>query len=527
MLKNICFLLFSYFLCFNSFSQKENKIYKKGLKYLLEKDYDKALVTFKKVLKDDQNFIQAYIRIGDIYKEKDSIENALHYFLKANELDSQIDFLYLDIGNCYYSLQNYPLAKKYYLEGIKKDPNDWMLYSNLGGVYDDKDDFDSAIYYFSISKQLNPTEKLLDLDLARSYLGKSDFDRSLFHLAQFHEKYPENLHSLRIRGYAKYNKKQYTSAFNDLEHSLRLSEEKDTIDYYAHFYMGLVNLQLKQFSEAINQFNNSEKIKEYEELFAVRGEAKQYLTDYNGAIEDYKKALSINEYYAEIYDDLIFSFVDADKIEEGYSFFDQKINKNPKNPNNYYAKALLLSMNDSLQFAFNYMNKAIELDSINPKFYCMRAIIRNELGEENFMENEEKDDEGFYDKLRSEVLADYAAAINCDTHKQNSLEKRANYYFEEGEFDLVLQDLKRMYDIDSNVSAHYYILKGKIHLDKRELQAAADNFSKALELDFENADAHFELAKVYYRTKEETKFCFHIRKAVELGIDTVLIDRCN
>ncbi len=173
------------------------------------------------------------------------------------------------------------------------------------------------------------------------------------------------------------------------------------------------------------------------------------------------------------------------------------------------------------------MNKAIELDSVNPKFYCMRALIRDELGEEKFMENEEQDEDLFYDKLRSEVLADYSAAINCDTHKQNSLEKRADYYFREGEFDLVLKDLKIIYDLDTNVSAHYYILKGQIHVDKREFEAAIANFSKILDVDYENGEAHYELAKVYYRTKEQSKFCFHIRKAVELGIETVLIGTCK
>lgn len=513
--------------------QKILKTYNKGIDYTIKKDYENALKNFQKVIKKDQNFAPAYYQAGLIYHDLDSFAKALSYYQKSFALDPQQNRLLLNIGNCHFALDKLEIAKNHYLNGFTKEPNDWMYPGNLGKLYTISENTDSAIYFLNLAQKLNPDESDIELLLATNYTILAEKDKILFHLEKFHSKNPENLNSLRMRGYAKYLDKQYSSAYFDLEQSLKLSKEKDTIDCYAHFYMGMVNLKLNQYSEAIIEFDNGEKIKETGELFYNRAKAKKYVTDFQGAISDFKKVLLLHEDDLHLVSELCIAYKEADALEEGLLFFKSKIKANPKNALNYYANSLIQAELDSAEIAFNNINRAIALDSTNETYYCLRALIRFEIGDNNFvdrpdfMDVEEDDEEEYYEKLKQEVLQDYDLALKFGKDKIYTLEQRSNYYYEEGEIDLALKDLNEMEKLDSNLTVYHYFLKGRILMDNRDFKASIASYNKALEIDDSDGEIHLELAKVYYRTKENDKFCYHVKKAVALGIDTVLILKCQ
>lgn len=531
--KFLVLTLLSFLFTSNLEAQKFLKTFNKGLACAGQKDYENALKNFQKVLKKDQNFAPAYYQIGLVYHDLDSFATALSYYQKSLELDPQQNSLLLNIGNCYFALDQEERAKSYYLKGFALEPEDWMYAGNLGRVYTFLENTDSAIYFLNLAQKLNPTDSYLDLLLASNYTDLADQSKILFHLDKFHQKNPENLHSLRMRGYAKYLDKQYSSAYFDLEKSLKWSEEKDTIDYYAHFYMGMVNLKMNQYSEAIIQLDNGEKIKETDELYYYRAKAKQYVTDFQGAISDFKKVIAFHHDDLALYSDLCISYAGAQDLEGGLQFFKEQIRQNPSHALNFYASALIQSELDSAEIAFNNINRAISLDSSNVALYCLRALLRFELGDNNFvdrpdfMDIEEEDEDEYYDKLQQEVLKDYDLAIQFGSDKIYALERRSNYFYEEGEIDLALKDLKEMEKLDSNLTVYHFLLKGRILMDNKDFIGSIASFNKALEIDDSDGEIHLELAKVYYRTKENDKFCYHVKKAVALGIDTVLILKCQ
>ncbi len=121
----------------------------KGVEYLEEGQYDKAVEEFEKAVEDEINIGDAYRGIGIARWEQENYEEARDAFLSALENEAQeTGTLYNFIGSCELKLGNPVSAQSYFRLGIGLDGNSTGLEQemkyNMIVAYEQAEDWESA-----------------------------------------------------------------------------------------------------------------------------------------------------------------------------------------------------------------------------------------------------------------------------------------------------------------------------------------------------------------------------------------------
>lgn len=110
-----------------------------------------AINYYNEVLRIDENNFWANINLGSIYERNDKNEEALKYFLKAyNDGKSQTkDMVCYNLGVAYYKLKQYDKSLKYYNEELEREKPFPSTYYNLGILYKEGySDYAKAKYFY-------------------------------------------------------------------------------------------------------------------------------------------------------------------------------------------------------------------------------------------------------------------------------------------------------------------------------------------------------------------------------------------
>lgn len=94
----------------------------RGFLLYLEKDYEKAIECFLRVIKLNPEYVTAFNNLGSCYYQMKDYERAIQYFQKVIELDENYTKAYLNLGACYFWQSRYLKAYNYYLKSKKIDP---------------------------------------------------------------------------------------------------------------------------------------------------------------------------------------------------------------------------------------------------------------------------------------------------------------------------------------------------------------------------------------------------------------------
>jgi len=170
--------------------------------YVINKNYEMALVCYKKILKPNN---QQYKELGHIYEKLNMYNKAIEcylkikndinmlnqiavcyinllkyndaiiYFTKCNSIN-QNSIYYYNIGTCYIKLKNYILAEQYLVNAWKLDSSNNIINGQLGNVYHILKKYDKAIFFYK--KINNKEDDLIALNLSimsLSYMAKKDF----------------------------------------------------------------------------------------------------------------------------------------------------------------------------------------------------------------------------------------------------------------------------------------------------------------------------------------------------------------
>ena len=105
-------------------SSKATKSYKKAKSFYISHDYSKAERFLKKAIKNDKNFVKAWLLLGDIYSDTKRTEEAILSYERAIQIDPDFfpDILYI-AGKLEFSTGKYSMA----LKNFKK----YLSYENL------------------------------------------------------------------------------------------------------------------------------------------------------------------------------------------------------------------------------------------------------------------------------------------------------------------------------------------------------------------------------------------------------------
>ena len=180
-----------------------------------EKKYDEAIALLKQFLEINPNVYQAFINIGDCYREKGELEQALEEYNKVLEQAKKDESMGKEmtakalarIGECYMRKEDFEIAQDYFKLSIESYPENEILAYNVGEIYFSNQKIDEAIHYFDLSTQIKSDWGPPYLKLGYAYLNKGDYEKAKLNLNKFLELDPESPEAPTVKNMIDYLEK--------------------------------------------------------------------------------------------------------------------------------------------------------------------------------------------------------------------------------------------------------------------------------------------------------------------------------
>ncbi len=96
-----------------------------------QQEFKKAMKYLKKEIKNDPKFYEAYFVSGIIYRETGEMDEAIDFFASGIPYSQNPGLDHFVLGNCYFMVEKYRPAFYNYLEAIRFDPMLTGAYNNL------------------------------------------------------------------------------------------------------------------------------------------------------------------------------------------------------------------------------------------------------------------------------------------------------------------------------------------------------------------------------------------------------------
>ncbi len=194
------------------------KTYMEGWEAYVNKDYQKAISSFKDFLMMEPDYEAAIYHLGWSYLEAGSMDEAYHAFHRAIELDGKYQYVYYHIGKRFIQAKDYHKAIEAFNQLAETEYGDDSVYYNLGYSYYNMKKYEEAIQAYK---------------KAAEQLGSSDLKASIY---------------VNI-ALCSYEIEDYEQAKDYLYRSVEMDKDYD----YAHYLLGFILYVKYQDDEGAQQ----------------------------------------------------------------------------------------------------------------------------------------------------------------------------------------------------------------------------------------------------------------------------------
>ena len=143
-----------------SYQDEAQKYYDMGCQFMVQGKYGKAIVAFKKAVKINDLFAEAYKGLADAYKGKGDLEAYKRYVRKAADVHAQFDRL--------------EETKALFIEILKFDSETPNPFNSLGVNLRKQGDYPGAIHAYKQALELTPNDENIYFNMAKAFyfMGK-------------------------------------------------------------------------------------------------------------------------------------------------------------------------------------------------------------------------------------------------------------------------------------------------------------------------------------------------------------------
>ncbi len=154
--------------------------YDLGLVYSYKKQYDQAIVHFKRALDLKPDYGEAINSLGNAYAGKEDWDQAIFYYKKVvgDILYGTPHYGYSGLGNAYYFKGDLQLSEKYYLEALKAKPNFTRALQGLAHTYISMGRIPEAVEKLEKAVRKAPDLPALHFQLAKAYQLTLEFKKA-------------------------------------------------------------------------------------------------------------------------------------------------------------------------------------------------------------------------------------------------------------------------------------------------------------------------------------------------------------
>jgi len=271
------------------------------------------------------------------------------------------------------------------------------------------------------------------------------------------------------------------------------------INYENFLFAGQRDLQGERYLEAIKKFNIAISAKsDGFEAYFLRGIAKFSLGDFEGAINDFSKTISIHPLYVRAYH---YRGISRDRVYDyahAISDFDKALEIDPFNPEVYLARGdTKMHLND-FKGAIEDYSKAINYDDKIAAAWLNRGIAKHLIG------------------LNSQALSDVNKAIYLDYFNIEAWIKRGMIKYELDSINEAIKDYNHAISLD-NKRPFVYFQRALAYLKLGDTTATINDYDKVLVLDSENALTYYNRALLRSMTGNYDSALSDYNKVIEIN----------
>jgi tetratricopeptide (TPR) repeat protein len=249
---------------------------------------------------------------------------------------------------------------------------------------------------YCLYKDASYTDAYYSRALVHEHLNSDD--QALIDLNIYLEFRPDHYEALLSRAQLRLRTGQYEMARDDFNRLLNTAPGETTAVFfrmdnvtggvdqvfsakgagraYLFNFIGLADSKLGNFHEALVAFDSAiSHAPDEPDTWVNRGIAKIGLTDTSGAIEDYRKALTISPHHALAKHNLAV----VRPMAEGGALLDQAIEDNPNMPFAWAERAYHKQEKKQWREALADYNEAIRLNSDEKEYFLNRGLVKEKL----------------------------------------------------------------------------------------------------------------------------------------------------
>lgn len=245
----------------------------------------------------------------------------------------------------------------------------------------------------------------------------------------------------------------YDSQDEAWKYGYQAREVKETLQEAQPYALGVMYFEKKQYKEAISQFDKAIEENPVKSAYKMRGQAKYYLGDYEGALKDFNKAISI-----------------------GYN-----------TAMDYFESGSLKEMLGDYKGAIADYNKAKELNDYNSDMYGVYDSIYSDAIESA---TKKMNSPAEKPQTLTEPPAAPSAPKPQTTLTASELFERAESKYDAEDYLSALEDLNQAISLDSD-KATYYLLRAQTKEALKDYRGAVADYEECAKVDPVNAPLYF------------------------------------
>ncbi|MHA1217116.1 MAG: tetratricopeptide repeat protein [Candidatus Heimdallarchaeaceae archaeon] len=262
-----------------------------GDAYYSLKNWNQALISWKKICELDPKRYLLWNKIGDLYYEIGEYFDATKAFTNFLEYEENID-VYSILSTIYKKMGNEIESWNNLMKAEQLDPKNEKILMQIGDTYLDLDNYDRAEDYFRSVTKINEENLQAWFQLGKTLEAKQDFIQAIDSFSKVIELDPDN-----VLGF--FNLANIYASLANIEEAIRYYEEclsRDSSFLEASMSLASLSWASKDYDKANAYLEDALRYNKAEaRLYRMLGDISEDLGEEEKALDYWEKALELEE----------------------------------------------------------------------------------------------------------------------------------------------------------------------------------------------------------------------------------------
>jgi tetratricopeptide (TPR) repeat protein len=336
---------------------------------------------FRNAIREDPNFWEASYNLGIAYFNDKEYNKALEQFDRIIAALPDFEKPYYGRALILYRREDYVKAKSDFQKVIKYNPNDYKPYFYLGKISNNLKQYKDANKYLQKAAEINPDYSKIYLELGNIYFKQKKYRGAIPHYKKAVELEPTDKEGLQKLGESYYRTQIYYSAYSQFQKIL----ESEPYEPAANFMIGITAYKQAVLSELIEAFlelfdvNIAEETKK-KKLSGTRRERQQV---YKEMVSSFRRAMQGRKNFLEATFNLALTYHDMGNLDSARIYYLETLKIDPNLVKAHIKLAKVYDAQGQNEQGLAEYKKVL---SIDPSYFVTHPTLGPEHNYINIME---------------------------------------------------------------------------------------------------------------------------------------------